>query len=792
VVEIMSTVFMLHFGRRSRFSQALAILSALVLFAPSVLHAQRVTLAMRTADTTTAVDAGPIPASQPMQLTLRLALAADRSAALDQFLALQTKPQSAAYHQWLTPQQFATQFGATDDTIANTTAWLQSQGLSVEAISPARTRITISGTAGQVQSAFAVTLHRYQLANALYVGNSNQPSLPSEVAPLIAGVSGLNDLPTAAPLALADATSTARIRSANQTQSADPYLATASAVDANTSPILTFNTTDCSTDFTQADYDAYHDLFRQANAQGITVLASSGCGARGTGSFPASLGEVTALAIDPETAPFTPIAPRPAWQSAPGLPADANRYEPDLTTTSLTAFAQTISTIVQQTAARQGNINAILYSLAPTPGLYTQPDATAATEPGTWQPATGLGVVDLPKLLKVYPRSIGSAPTVTTLAATAYSVSAGQSITFTSTVTPSNSGSSATPTGTVTFTSNTGAIGSSVLSNGAASLTANLGAGTYTVVANYSGDSNYAASSSTGSTVSVKATPGISITSNIANVSGTLAGTNVVVTATVFAAASSAVAPTGSVSFLDTYNGNVVQLGTGALVPNGPTQSVATFSSTNLPAGAHSVYVVYAGDTNFGSVTSTPTALSLADYNLTMVPQTLTVNVGKTGQVVMLVGAIAGFSGTVTFGCTPPPNTETNCSFSPTSLNGGGSTTMTITTTAPVAASAVRRADLTHPGRNLWNVGSGGVLALLVCCLSPRRRRLVPTLLLLLCSLSLTSSVGCTPGPSQSTTPTTPADPGSPLGTQFFTVTTAGSNGVGTVRHNYQYQVTIQ
>jgi trimeric autotransporter adhesin len=793
-VEIMSTVLMLHFGRRSRFSQALAILSALVLFVPSVLHAQRVTLAMRAADTTTAADAGPVPASQPMQLTLRLALAADRSAALDQLLATQIKPQSPAYHQWLTPQQFAAQFGATDDQIAATTAWLQSQGLSVGSVSPARTRITISGTAGQVQNAFAVTLHRYQLANTLYVANSNQPSLPSEVAPLIAGVSGLNELPAASPLILADPTIATRTRSPNQTQTqtADPYLATASAIDANASPILTFNTTDCSSDFTQSDYDAYHDLFRQANAQGITILATSSCGARGSGSFPASLGEVTALAINPETAPFTPIAPRPAWQSAPGLPADANRYEPDLSTTSIAAFAQTINTIVLQTAARQGNINAILYSLAPTPNLYTQPDATAATEPGTWELATGLGVIDLSTLLKVYPRATGAAQTVTTLAATAYSITVGQSVTFSSTVTPSASGNSGTPTGTITFTSNLGAIGSAAISNGAASLTANLGAGTYTVLANYSGDSNFAASSSTGSTITVKATPGINVTSNISNISGTLAGTNVIVTATVFASASSTVAPTGTVTFLDTYNGNVIQLGTGSLVPNGPTQSVATYSSTNLPAGAHSVYAVYAGDTNFNSVTSTPTALSLADYNVTMVPQTLTVNLGKNGQVVMLVGAVGGFTGTVTFGCTPPANTETNCSFSPTSLNGSGSTTMTVTTTAPVAASAMRRAGLTRPRQNLWNVSSGAVLALLVCCLSPRRRRLIPALLLLLCSVTLVSSVGCTAPPSQSTTPTTPADPGSPLGTQFFTVTTAGTNGVSTVRHNYQYQVTIQ
>src|SRR5271155_2937235 len=139
----MTTLSMLHFERRSRFSRALAIFSLLVLSVPSALHAQRIPLAVRTA-ASTATDAGPVPTSQPMQLTLRLALAPDRSAALDDLLASQTTPHSSAYHQWLTPQQFAAQFGTTDDQLAATTAWLQSQGLSVDAISPSRTRMTIS------------------------------------------------------------------------------------------------------------------------------------------------------------------------------------------------------------------------------------------------------------------------------------------------------------------------------------------------------------------------------------------------------------------------------------------------------------------------------------------------------------------------------------------------------------------------------------------------------------------------------------------------------------------------
>ncbi|MEI9977744.1 MAG: Ig-like domain repeat protein [Edaphobacter sp.] len=788
----MSTYLMQHSERRSRYSRALAILSLMVLSLHPALHAQRIPLAVRTVDGT-AADAGPVPASQPLQLTLRLALPADRSAALDELLANQTTPHSTAYHQWLTPQQFASQFGATDDQIAATTSWLQTQGLSVDAIATSRTRMTISGTAAQVQSTFAVTLHRYQVANALYVANANQPSLPSEAAHLIAGVSGLNNLPAAALLAAAiSAGPTANIRSANPTQPTDPYLNAASAVEANTSPILTFDTTACTSDFAQSDYDGYHDLLRQANAQGITVLATNGCGARGTGSFPASLGEVTALTIAPTTAPFTPIAPRPAWQNAPGLPADANRYEPDLTTTSLSAFAQTITTIIQQTGARQGNINAVLYSLAPTPELYKQPEATSSTAPGTWKPATGLGVVDLATLLKVYPRAVGTTSTTTTLAASSTSVAFGQPVTLTSTVTPSTT-NNATPTGTIIFTSNLGTLGSAVLNGGTAAVTpGNLSVGTYTVVANYSGDANYAASSSASTTINVGKFPAtISVTSNITS-SGVLAGANVILSATVSGAGNTTTGPTGSVAFFDNYNGNAVPLGTGGLTTNGLSQSIATFSTTGLGAGTHSIYAVYNGDTNFGTAASSPITLTFADYNLTMVPQTLTLNVGKSGQAVVLVGAIAGFNGTITFGCTPPANTETTCSFSPSSLSGGGSTTLTITTTAPVTGS-VRRGALEDLRRRMGNAASGAVLAMMLCGIFARRRRLLPTLLVLFCAAALASSMGCNPATAGQPDPAAPSsDPGSPLGTQMFSITSAGSNGVSTVRHNYQYQVTIQ
>jgi hypothetical protein len=961
------------------------------------IEAQRVALASRAFESSSGsvgmIDVGPVPVSQPLNLTLRLAPGAARTAALDELLTAQITSSSPSYHKWVTPAQFAASYGATDDQIATAKNWLESQGLTVGTVSAAKTRLTVTGTAAQVQQAFAVALRRYQMAGVVHFANSTQPSLPQEIAPLIAGVSGLDDMPAASATALARLTSVGQAASNAASGAADSLDALGTAIDTNVSPILTLNTTTCSSDLAQSDYDAYRDLFRQANAQGITVLASNGCGMNGTGSFPASLAEVTALAINPTASSSNGIESRPSWQSAPGLPDDGNRDEPDLTTSSVAAFAQALTTI-EQNGGRQGNVNAILYSLATTPDLYTQPDNAPA---GTWEAATGLGVVDLQKLIKVFPRATGTA-TTTTLTSSSYAVGYGTPIVLTSNVTAA-AFNVANPTGTVTFTSATqGTIGSSPLTNGTATLNiSTLGVGSYTITANYTGDANYAASSSTssvvvtvsivnasltatispssnvpyGSTATVTATvalpnsaaapsgtvsaqiegitgsaytatlspnPGgntattninidapppsttpytvqttcagnqnfqcqtpvnltfttakgnttttlsltpaapqagqpVTLTATInnngngkltytfsgsvtfidttsgktlatvpvgtnqaatsqtlsgnvqhnivakysgdanwntstsapqavqptllpssltltANTYNTLAGVNIVFTATVFSTAANAVGPTGTVTLYDTYNGSVVQLGSPTLTSNGPNQSIAMFSTTGLLAGAHSIYAIYNGDSNFDSATSSTLALNLSDYNLTMIPQTLTLSPGQTGQAVVLLGMVGGFTGTVSFGCTPPSSSEITCSFNPVTLTGGGSTTMSIVTTAP-QYSTTKQARL----REGWALTGGASLAVLLWFMAPMRRRSIPTLLLVVFAVCLTANLGCGQGGSAtatgSTTPTL-TDPGTPLGTQIFTITTAASDGVNTVRHSYQYQVTIQ
>jgi hypothetical protein len=93
---------------------------------------------------------------------------------------------------------------------------------------------------------------------------------------------------------------------------------------------------------------------------------------------------------------------------------------------------------------------------------------------------------------------VAESPTTTALAASPNPVVEGQSVALTATVTPQDG--NGTPTGTITLTANGQPLGKLALSHSAATLnasTAGLVPGTYSVVANYSGDSKDESSAST-------------------------------------------------------------------------------------------------------------------------------------------------------------------------------------------------------------------------------------------------------------------------------------------------------
>jgi len=107
-----------------------------------------------------AKDLGPAdPSIAARHVTLLLARSADRQAALDQYLSDVQNKQSPQFHQWLTPADYGARFGASADDVQTLTAWLQSQGLTIEKVSPANNIILFKGNVGQLQAAFSTSIH---------------------------------------------------------------------------------------------------------------------------------------------------------------------------------------------------------------------------------------------------------------------------------------------------------------------------------------------------------------------------------------------------------------------------------------------------------------------------------------------------------------------------------------------------------------------------------------------------------------------------------------------------------
>ena len=90
-------------------------------------------------------------------MTVSFNRSAAQQATLNTLLTAQQNPSSSSYHQWLTAAQFGEQFGMSQQDLDQVTAWLQSQGFTVNAVAESRTSIRFSGTAGMAEQALPYT-----------------------------------------------------------------------------------------------------------------------------------------------------------------------------------------------------------------------------------------------------------------------------------------------------------------------------------------------------------------------------------------------------------------------------------------------------------------------------------------------------------------------------------------------------------------------------------------------------------------------------------------------------------
>ncbi len=136
-------------------------------------------------------------------MTMMLRSTPAQQASLEQLLRDQQNPASPKYHQWLTPEQYADQFGVSASDAAQMVTWLQSQGFTVDPVSRSRTFITFSGTVGQVQNAFGTTITHSNVNGAMHYANASDLTIPAELSSVVAGFRGLNDFHPKARIAKA-------------------------------------------------------------------------------------------------------------------------------------------------------------------------------------------------------------------------------------------------------------------------------------------------------------------------------------------------------------------------------------------------------------------------------------------------------------------------------------------------------------------------------------------------------------------------------------------------------------
>ncbi|HZR58627.1 MAG TPA: protease pro-enzyme activation domain-containing protein [Terriglobales bacterium] len=351
-----------------------------------------------------------------------------------------------------------------------------------------------------------------------------------------------------------------------------------------------------------------------------------------------------------------------------------------------------------------------------------------------------------------------------------------------------------TPTGTVDFFDNIGGFeGPYTLNSQGNTATPNgyfyFVPGAHTFSANYLGDLSFNSSNSTAVPFTITQAPTtIAVTST-----GNTQGATLI--ATVNTAGSGGLPPSGTVSF--TLNGQALGSplsvnGVNAVI-NSQTDAVTTaasavanYSDPTLANGQYTVAATYTGDTNYTGSTGSATITVKPDFALTEFSTVIDISPpGGSGSMALSISAEDGFNSAVALSCSGLPS-EAKCNFSPASITGTGTSTLTVTSAAPKSAMLERQNDR-H--QSWWMSATGTIFAGMFLLNGFKKRRWTSLLSLAVFAFLLmlpacgggSSSNSGGGGGGQS-------DPGTPAGTSIVTITAIG----GSVTHTTTFTLVVQ
>lgn len=122
-------------------------------------------------------------------LSFSISLKPRNSGDLDKLIVDLSDPTSPRYHKFITPQEFAAQFGASRAEVSTLTAYLNSKGLKVDEVAPNGLSVKVKGKVAQAEAAFNTQISDYSTAKGeKFQAHDTQIFLPAKLTGLVNGV----------------------------------------------------------------------------------------------------------------------------------------------------------------------------------------------------------------------------------------------------------------------------------------------------------------------------------------------------------------------------------------------------------------------------------------------------------------------------------------------------------------------------------------------------------------------------------------------------------------------------
>lgn len=137
-------------------------------------------------------EAAPTPPEEPIEFDVGVNL--KNLAGAEALARKVSDPTSRQYGRYLTPRRWEKRYSPTDRAVKEVVHSLQHAGFTVVEVSADRMTVIAEGTAEQIEEYFDTTLAEYEVGEETLRLASSELSAPAEVAPLISGVRGVNEV----------------------------------------------------------------------------------------------------------------------------------------------------------------------------------------------------------------------------------------------------------------------------------------------------------------------------------------------------------------------------------------------------------------------------------------------------------------------------------------------------------------------------------------------------------------------------------------------------------------------